>query len=114
MILTSDLLVKTFDSSLKTMLLTEASHLNGLGYALIRKENDNSLRLITCGSCSLNETQKGNATIELKLKCLAIQYVISKCRFCLQGLPSFDIITDHKPLLGIFEKYIFEVDNPRL
>ena len=34
--------------------------------------------------------------------------------FYLQTQPNFDIITDHKPLLGIFEKYIFEVDNPRL
>ena len=94
------------------MLLTDASRLNGLSYALIQKVKDNSLRLITCGSCSLFETQNRYATIELE--CLAIQYGILKCRFYLQGLPSFKIITDHKPLLGIFEKYIFEVDNPRL
>ena len=37
-----------------------------------------------------------------------------QCRFYLQGLPNLDIITDHKPMLGIFEKYIFEVVNPRL
>ena len=30
------------------------------------------------------------------------------------GLPNFEIVTDHKPLLGIFDKYIFEIDNPRL
>ena len=27
---------------------------------------------------------------------------------------NFEIITDHKPLLGIFEKYIFQVVYPRL
>ena len=106
-ILTSDLLVKTFDPNLDTMLLTDASCLNRLGCALLQKEKDNSFRLITCGSCSLNETQNRYATI--KLECLAIQYGISKCRFHLQGLPSFDIITNHKPLPGIFE-----IDNPRL
>ena len=52
-------------------------------------------------------TQNRYATI--KLECLAIQYAISKCRFYLLGLPNFEIVTDHKPLLGIFE-----VDNPRL
>ena len=32
----------------------------------------------------------------------------------LLGLPNFKIVTDHKPLLGIFEKYIFKINNPRL
>ena len=78
----------------------------------MQKETDAKLRLITCGSCSLSETQNRYATIELE--CLAIQYANSKCRFYLLGLPTFEIITDHKPLLGIFEKYIFQIDNPRL
>ena len=39
--LTSDLLVKTFDPKLPTMLLTDESRLNGLGHALLQKENDN-------------------------------------------------------------------------
>ena len=111
-ILTSELLVKTFDPNLETMLLTDASWLNGLGYALLQKESNNALQLIICGSCSQNETQNRYATIELE--CLAIQYGISKCSFYLQGLPHFEIITDHKPMLGIFEKYIFEIDNPCL
>ena len=49
----------------------------------MQKEKDNLFRLITCGSCSLNETQNRYATIELE--CLAIQYGISKCCFYLQG-----------------------------
>ena len=54
-VLTSDLLVKTFDPKLPTKLLTDASLLNGLGYTLLQKETDSKLRLITCGSCSLSE-----------------------------------------------------------
>ena len=99
-ILTSELLVKTFDPKLTIIL-------NGLRYALLQKENDTKHRPITCGSCSLSETQNRYATIELE--CLAIQYAISKWRFYLLGLPNFEIVTDHKPLLGIFK-----VDNPRL
>ena len=34
-VLTSDLLVKTFDPKLKTLLLTDASRLNGLGYVIV-------------------------------------------------------------------------------
>ena len=78
----------------------------------MQKEDDTKLCLITCGSCSLSETQNRYATIELE--CLAIQYAISKWRFYFLGLPNFEIVTDHNPLLGIFENYIFEVDNPRL
>ena len=109
---TSDLLVKTFDPNLDTILLTDALRLNDLGYSLLQKEDNNKLRLITCSSCYLNKTQNRYATIELK--CLAIQYAISKCRFYLLGLPNFEIVTDHKPSLGIFDKYIFEINNTRL
>ena len=87
------------------MLLTDASRLNCLGYALLQKEENNTLRLITCGSSSLKETQNRYATNELE--CLAIQYAISKRRFYLLGLPPFEIVTDHKPLLGIFYLNIF-------
>ena len=45
-VLTSDLLVKIFDPKLTTMLLTDASDFNGLGYALLQKEDDEKLRLI--------------------------------------------------------------------
>ena len=32
----------------------------------------------------------------------------------LRGLPNFDIWTDHKPLVGIFDKCLHQLDNPRL
>ena len=103
---------RSSDPKLTTLLLTDASRLNGLGYALLQKQDDTRLRSITSGSCSLNETQNRYATIELE--CLAIKYAISKCRFYLLGLPNFEIVTDHKPLLGIFDKYILKIDNPCL
>jgi hypothetical protein len=45
-ILTSPLVVKPFSKKLKTELLTDASRLKGLGYALIRRETDSTPRLI--------------------------------------------------------------------
>ena len=62
-ILTSELLVKTFDPKLTTMLLTDASRLNGLGYALLQKENDTKLCLIACGPVHSPKTQNGYATL---------------------------------------------------
>jgi hypothetical protein len=45
-ILTSDLVVKPFDQNLKTELLTDASKLKGLGYALLQCDDDNRPRFV--------------------------------------------------------------------
>jgi hypothetical protein len=112
-LLTSDLLVKPFDPSLKTDLLTDASCLHGLGYALIQHEKDDKgIRLVTCGSCSITDAQKRYAPVELE--CLAIVWAITKCSFWLRGSPGFRVVTDHNPLLGVFQKPLGEIDNPRL
>jgi len=110
-LLTSSMVVKPFDPALTTILLTDASRLNGLGYALVQKEEDR-LRLIICGSCSLTDAQTRYATVELE--CLAIQWAVKKCNYYLRGLPHFDVYTDHRPLEGLFRKDLHDLDNPRL
>ena len=82
-ILTSELIVKPFDPTLKTELLTDAARLGGLGYALIQRNNDNTIRLIQCGSRSLSSAATRYATNELEG--LAIYYAINDCKFYLQG-----------------------------
>jgi hypothetical protein len=77
-ILTSPLVVKPFDQNLKTELFTDASHLNGVGYALIQRETDGTSRLIQCNSKSLKSTERGYAVIEIEG--LAIQYAVEDCR----------------------------------
>jgi hypothetical protein len=112
-LLTSDLLVKPFDPELETDILTDASCLNGLGFALIQHEKDNdAIRLVSCGSCSITDTQKRYAPVELE--CLAVVWAITKCSFWLRGLTTFRIVTDHNPLLGVFNKPLSDIDNPRL
>ena len=64
MLKTSDIL-QTFDKNLKTILLTNASKLNGLGWALIQMKPDGSISLIKCGSSSLTTSQKNYAVIDL-------------------------------------------------
>ena len=65
-----------------------------------------------CGSSSLTSAQGNYATIELE--CLAIQYALSKSEFYLRGLPNFAVWTDHRPLVGIFNKAHHTLNNQRL
>jgi transposase InsO family protein len=111
-LLTSKIIVRHFDSSLPTELLTDASRQKGLGYVLLQRNSDNSPRLIQCGSRSLNTTEQRYATIELE--CLAIQWAMDKCRYYLLGMAGFTVITDHKPLLGTFTKSLQDLTNSRL
>ena len=45
---------------------------------------------------------------------MAIQWAIKKCEFYLRGLPTFDVLTDHRPLVGIFRKQLSQLENNRL
>ena len=112
--LCSDVVVKPFDPDLKTELLTDASRLNGLGFCLIQREKDGRNRLITCGSCALTPTQQRYATIELEM--LAVQWALQKCDFWVAGIKKemLLVLVDHRPLLGVFKKPLFEITNPRL
>lgn len=111
-ILTSPLVVKPFDPGLQTSLLTDASRLHGLGFLLLQTNADGSHRLVTCGSRSLTPAEGRYATIELEL--LAITYAMEKCNFFLLGLKSFKVVTDHRPLIGIFHKSLCDIRNVRL
>ena len=41
---------------------------------------------------------------------MAIQWAIKKSEFYLRGLPNFEVLTDHQPLVGVFRK----LENARL
>ena len=66
-ILTSAPVVQIFNKGLKTELLTDASRLHGMGFALIQRDQDNQPRLICCGSRSFTATESMYATIELEM-----------------------------------------------
>ena len=110
-LLTSDMVVMHFDPNLPVTILTDASRLHGLGYAMghfvYRR-----FRVVACGSKSLTPTQQRYATIELE--CLGVHFAFDKCSFYLKGAPSFTMVTDHNPLEGIFKKDLFDIGNPRL
>ena len=110
--LSSPALVKYFDSSLDTILLSDASCLNGLGFALIQKEPSGQIRLIQCGSRTLTGAESRYAPVELE--CLGIAWATEKCRHFLLGHSGYTVVTDHNPLKGIFQKDLTEIDNRRL
>ena len=58
------------------------------------------------------QTQQRYAIIELE--CMATQWAIKKYEFYLRGLPTFDVLTDHRPLVGIFRKQLSQLENNRL
>ena len=110
-ILSSDLIVRHFDHTKPVYLLTDATRLFGLGYALGHIEKDNTgkdvFKIVHCGSKGLTPTQQRYSTIELE--CLAIVWATLKCSFYLCGLPLFTVYTDHRPLHGVFQKDIFDL-----
>ena len=88
-----------YDPSCPTSFQTYASHLHGLGFILMQKQDDDSWDIVQCGSRFLTETKSRYAAIEPEL--LGIVWAIQKCRLFLSGLSLFSIFTDHKPLIPI-------------
>ena len=103
-ILSSDLIVWHFDHTKPVYLLTDASSLFGLGYALGHIEKDRTgkyiFKIVHSESKGLTPSQQRYSTIELE--CLAIVAATLKCSFYLRGLPLFTAYTDHRPLQGVF------------
>ena len=111
-VLCSPIVAKPFDPSLPTELLTDASRCYGIGCALVQRKPDGNLQLIHCASQSLTPAQRNYATVELEM--MAVAWAIEKCSYYLRGISSFKVITDHKPLIGVFEKPLGTLVNARL
>lgn len=111
-LLISDVVLKPFDPDLRTELLTDAAKKKGLGFSLIQRDNTDKPRLIECGSRSLNQAEKNYAVIETQM--LGIQWAVRKLRYYLEGMTKFYVVTDHRPLLGVFRKSLGELENARL
>ena len=112
-ILCSDLVCKPYDPNLDIEIYTDASRI-GLGYILCQTDKSGHRKLIRCGSRCLSDCEKRYAMVELEA--LAIVFAVQKCNYFLAGNSnnSIRIVTDHKPLLGVFAKDIRDIENPRL
>ncbi|QQP57647.1 Uncharacterized protein FKW44_002706 [Caligus rogercresseyi] len=102
-----------FDPTAETCLQTDASRKHGLGFALLQKDKDDKWRLIQCGSRFLKDVETRYAMVELEA--LAIYWAIKKTETYLAGLPFFTVVTDHSPLISLFNKFTIDcIDNPRV
>ena len=104
-------MLQPFDPKVKTIVLTDASRLHGIGFALVQMYKD-KLALIQCGSASLSPTQSRYSIVELE--CLAIVHAIQKCHYYLAGVPKFEVWTNHGPLMGAFGKHLHTLQNQQL
>ena len=113
-ILTNTLELHHFDTSMPTYLVSDASRLNGIGFVLIQSCQGPMCpeKLIQHGSHCLSSCEKNYATIELE--CLAMAWALQMCDFFLRDMPQFSIVTDNQPLVGIFQKPLGEIANPRI
>ncbi|QQP37755.1 Uncharacterized protein FKW44_018142 [Caligus rogercresseyi] len=77
------------------------------------KDKDDKWRLIQCGSRFLKDVETRYAMVELEA--LAIYWAIKKTETYLAGLPFFTVVTDHSPLISLFNKFTIDcIDNPRV
>ena len=107
--LTSPPTLSFFDPARSTCLCTDASRL-GLGFVLQQRSGE-AWVLVQAGSRFLSDAESRYAIIELEM--LAVSWAVSKCR--LAGLPHFQVVTDHHPLIPILNTHrLDEVENPRL
>ena len=114
--------VRLFDQNLPTSLATDFSG-KGIGFFLLQKTCDCQSKLPTCcaggwrvcliGSRFLHDAEQRYAPIEGEA--LAIVYGLHQCRYFIQGCPNLSIITDHKPLLHVFnDRSLADMENRRL
>jgi hypothetical protein len=101
-----------YDPSRPTSLAVDASLLNGLGFILKQQNESGTWHVVHAGSRFLRPPEKRYAMKELE--CLAASWGMKQSRKFLEGLPSFELVTDHRPLVPISNDYALDkLENPR-
>ena len=105
------MVIRNFESTRPTKLVVDASRI-GLGWALLQEDpEDEEWHRVQCGSRTLSSCKRNYSICELEM--LGATHAILKCRHWLLGLSGWKLITDHKGLIGTFNKPISEVGNAR-
>ncbi len=101
-----------YDPARPTALHVNASCLHGLGFVL-KQDTGRGCRVVQAGSRVLSDPETKYAMIELE--CLGAAWAMGKCRQFLEGLWSFELISNHKPLVPILIQFSPDkLDNPQI
>ena len=100
-----------YNSKLPAVLETDASCLNGMGFALFQVEEDGRKLLVEAGSRCLTPAESRYAVCEIEMA--AAVWAMKKCKLYLQGR-RFELHTDHQPLVGYMQKALAAQANKRL
>ena len=110
-VLTSSQSLGMFNSQAQTLLETDASR-TGLGF-ILKQNQGGRWKWIQAGSRFLTDAETRYAMVELEA--LGVFYAIKKCHLFLAGLEHFEVITDHKPLVPMFNNQMLPyIENPRV
>ena len=96
-----DTYLSYYDTKLdRTEVVCDASPV-GLGAILVQYEKDSAIpRIVACNSKSLTPVEMRYGQIEREA--LAIHFSCFKYRIYLLGHPGFTVVTDHRPLVSLF------------
>jgi hypothetical protein len=93
-----------FDPNRQTRLYVDGSKKDGVGSILAQlDEKTMKFRPIRYDSRALNDPETRYSQIDAES--LAIYTGIMKCHIYLYGLQSFEVVTDHQPLLSLYNKF---------
>ena len=112
-----------YDKSRPTAVVTDWSR-EGIGFVVLQQHCgctstatpfccSGGWKLALCGSRHLTPAEAGYAAVEGEA--LAVVWCLRKARLFLLGCPNLIVVTDHRPLVGLFkDKALGDIVNPRL
>ena len=115
-LLTSDVCLVEYDPQRETRLITDASKLYGMGYALVQKyaarqDGQEEWRLVEANSRKQLSAETRYSVTDSEMN--AAVWAMKKLAHYLTGHPGFTLVTDHKPLVQIFDKVADDLANER-
>ena len=116
-LLRQDLLLKFYDPAQPAVLMVDSSF-EGIGACLLQVAEEGpdgrvtKYNLISCASRALSGPESRYSVSELE--CTGLVWGFKKFDYYLRGARDTHVITDHRPLEGIFRKPMNEITNPRL
>ena len=93
------MLLNHFDPNKETFIQVDA-HISGLSAILMQGDTPEEAKPVACASRATTPIERRYP--QLDLEALAIDFGLRRFRYYCVGGPTVTVITDHKPLLGVF------------